>query len=118
LLDLRVRYLLKEQKLPGAGVSAAKMKKRGGDNATGLYNAACLYALCAGAAKSPSPPAPLPDGARGEKLADEAMQLLRQAVAKGYKDIKHLKKDEDLRTLREREDYKKLLQELSDRPNP
>jgi tetratricopeptide (TPR) repeat protein len=112
LLNLRVRYLLHEQKLTAAVETAAKAKERAGDKADLLYNAACLYALCAGAAKSASPPAPLPEGARGDKLADEAMQLLRQAVAEGYKDIEHLKKDDDLNALREREDYKKLLESL------
>jgi hypothetical protein len=32
-------------------------------------------------------------------------------VAKGYKEIDHLKKDDDLKALRERDDYKKLLME-------
>jgi len=115
LLRMRVRYLLKEQKLPAAVETAAKMKERAGDQAASLYDAACLYALCAGAAKSPSPPAPLPEGARREKLADEAMRLLQQAVAKGYKNIDHLKKDDDLKALREREDYQKLVKELEEK---
>jgi hypothetical protein len=115
LLDLRVRYLLKEQKLPAAVETAAKMKERAGDQAASLYDAACLYALCAGAAKSPSPPATLPQGARGDKLADEAVELLRQAIAKGYKDAGHMKQDKDLDALREREDFKKLLKELEEK---
>jgi hypothetical protein len=115
LLDLRVRYLLKEQKLPAAVETAAKMKERTGPGAPGdaLYDAACLYALCAGAAKEAK--TPLPDGRGSDKLADDAMELLRQAIAKGHKDIEHLKKDDDLKALREREDYKKLLNELEEK---
>ncbi len=44
-----------------------------------------------------------------------AVELLRQAVAKGYKDIEHLKKDDDLKPLREREDYKKLVKDLEEK---
>jgi hypothetical protein len=44
--------------------------------------------------------------------ADQAMAMLRDAVAKGYKDIEHMKKDKDLDALREREDFKKVVAEL------
>jgi hypothetical protein len=43
---------------------------------------------------------------------DEAMKMLRDAVAKGYKDADHIKKDVDLDQLRSRDDFKKLLAEL------
>ena len=38
--------------------------------------------------------------------------MLRQAVAKGYKDAAHMKKDADLDALRERDDFKKLVAEM------
>jgi hypothetical protein len=38
--------------------------------------------------------------------------LLKQAVAKGYKDIKHMKTNDDLKALRERDGFKKLLAEI------
>jgi hypothetical protein len=44
--------------------------------------------------------------------ADRALALLRQAVARGYKDTAHMKKDADLQPLRAREDFKKLLAKL------
>jgi serine/threonine protein kinase/tetratricopeptide (TPR) repeat protein len=112
LLDARVRFLLKEQKLAAAVETAAKFKELAGNDKNGIYNAACAYALCAGAAKNPSLPSPLPNGARGDKLAEEAMGLLKQAVAKGYKDVANMKQDKDLNALRDREDFKKLLAEL------
>jgi len=43
---------------------------------------------------------------------DVAMKFLRDAVSKGYKDVAHLKKDSDLDPLREREDFKNLIEEL------
>jgi hypothetical protein len=113
LLDLRVRFLLKEQKLPAAAESAAKMKELAGDNVEQLYNAACEYALCAGAAKNPVANAPGSD-----KLAEEAIALLKQAVAKGYKNAAHMKQDKDLDALRDRADFQKLVAELEAAKKP
>ena len=64
-----------------------------------LHNLACVHALCAAAAKD-------------DKTAAKAVDLLKQAVAKGYKDVAQLKKDSDLDGLRQRDDFKKLLEEL------
>ena len=44
--------------------------------------------------------------------ADRAMDLLRQAIAKGYKDVKHLTTDKEFDPLRQRDDFKQLLAEL------
>jgi tetratricopeptide (TPR) repeat protein len=71
-----------------------------------LYDAACVFALAANCRQEP-----------GRVLSDEdcarrAMALLQQAVAKGYRDVEHMKKDEDLEALRKREDFKKLLADL------
>jgi hypothetical protein len=38
--------------------------------------------------------------------------VLRDAVAKGYKDAARMKEDKDLAPLRDRDDFKKLLAEL------
>jgi hypothetical protein len=40
------------------------------------------------------------------------MSMLRDAVAKGYKDAARMKKDQDLDSLRSREDFKQLLADL------
>jgi tetratricopeptide (TPR) repeat protein len=75
-----------------------------------IYAAARVLALAAGR----------PDKAAGSLSKDEcarrAMALLRQAVAKGFKDSEHLKKDDDLKALRGRDDFKKLLAELEAKP--
>jgi serine/threonine protein kinase/tetratricopeptide (TPR) repeat protein len=44
--------------------------------------------------------------------ADRAMELLHKAVQAGYKDAAHMAKDSDLDPLRDREDFKKLMEEL------
>jgi serine/threonine protein kinase/tetratricopeptide (TPR) repeat protein len=120
LLDMRLRSLLKEapelpQKLAAAAESAAKMKERAGDNAERLYDAACAYALCAAAAKQ-AKSAVSGAGASAhpgsEKLAEEALALLKQAVAQGFKNAAHMKQDKDLDALRARVDFQKLLAKL------
>jgi tetratricopeptide (TPR) repeat protein len=76
-------------------------------DATVLYNAACVFAL----ASAPPRAAPLPPEAR-DLYARRAIALLRQAVAKGWNDIEHMKNDEDLKPLRDRAGFKELLADL------
>jgi eukaryotic-like serine/threonine-protein kinase len=89
----------------------ALAQSRDADGAT-LYHLACICACSSAAAKD--------DAKLKDQYAARAVELLRQAVARGYKDIEHLKKDDGLRALREREDFKKLLEspERKDKPNP
>jgi hypothetical protein len=59
--------------------------------------------------------AKLPDAQRKElanSYADRALEALRQAVTRDYKDAANLKKDPDLDPLRGRDDFQKLLAEL------
>jgi hypothetical protein len=93
--------------------SAAKMKELAGDNPDRLYQAACAYALCA--AKSPSSSAASASNQEREKLAEEAIGLLKQAVAKGYQDVGGLRGNMDLAALQERTDFKNLLVQLDKR---
>ena len=44
--------------------------------------------------------------------ADRAMRWLHKAVQAGWKDAAHMKQDTDLDSLRERQDFKKLLESL------
>jgi hypothetical protein len=66
-----------------------------------MYNMACFHALM------------IPKSSDGAMEADRAMEWLKQAVAAGYKDVELFKKDTDLETLRQRDDFKKLLAELT-----
>jgi serine/threonine-protein kinase len=69
-----------------------------------LYDLACVFALSAASAGD--------DPKQTESYAARAVELLRQAVAKGYQDIAHLKNDPDLKTLRMRDDFRQLLRSL------
>jgi serine/threonine protein kinase/tetratricopeptide (TPR) repeat protein len=69
-----------------------------------LYNLACVCALAAAAVGD--------DAKLQDQYAARAVELLRQAVAKGYKDAAHAKQDKDLDALHSRSDFEKLLAEL------
>jgi tetratricopeptide (TPR) repeat protein len=74
--------------------------------ASTLYSAARVFALAADR----------PDESGGslskEECAKRAVALLQQAVARGFRDTEYMRKDNDLKALRERDDFKKLLAEL------
>ena len=54
-----------------------------------------------------------PNGSMSKaECAKRAVALLQQAVANGFKDAEHLKKDDDLKALRGRDDFKKLVAAL------
>jgi hypothetical protein len=44
--------------------------------------------------------------------ADQAMTWLKQAVAAGYKDVDKVNKDKDLDALRDRTDFRELVERL------
>jgi hypothetical protein len=75
--------------------------------ADSVYNAACVCALASSSVKK--------DPKLAEQYATRALELLRQAVAKGFKDVAHMKQDTDLDGLRGRDDFKKLMAQLEER---
>jgi hypothetical protein len=50
--------------------------------------------------------------AAAQLYSDAAMKALREAVSKGFKDVKLIKTDTDLDPLRQREDFQKFVAEL------
>jgi tetratricopeptide (TPR) repeat protein len=66
-----------------------------------LYDLACVYALAASR-----------DEPKREAYTGKALQLLRRAVGKGYADAEQLKKDDDFKALRDREDFRQLVSEV------
>jgi serine/threonine protein kinase/tetratricopeptide (TPR) repeat protein len=76
-----------------------------------LYNVACVCAIVSSAVKDANIP-----GAGATRLAEtystRAVELLQQAVAKGYKEAALMKKEKELDALRDREDFKRLVGEL------
>jgi tetratricopeptide (TPR) repeat protein len=77
------------------------------DDPVALYNAACVYAL----ASVPSKTNPI-SSEQQARYGERAVALLRQSIARGFKRFQDMKKDDDLKALRQREDFKKLLSEM------
>jgi eukaryotic-like serine/threonine-protein kinase len=79
---------------------------------TDTYNAACVVALCAAAARADGRLAPIARDRLGEQYTLRSVALLRQAVARGFKDRTHLKQDEDLKAIRGHPEYQKFSEEI------
>ncbi len=80
-----------------------------------LYDLACTRAKLAGAAAD-SGSGLSPAEARAE--ADQAMAVLRRSVAAGFNSAEKIQKDTDLESLQNRDDFKKLIQELQQPKKP
>jgi hypothetical protein len=112
--SLRLRHFQKVGDPAGCRATAALWEKLSRPDAESLYTAACFRAVTAAVqAKSPGP-----NAARlADADADKAMELLQKAVKAGWNDAAHMKKHDDLKLLREREDFKKLLSDLETKKN-
>jgi serine/threonine protein kinase/tetratricopeptide (TPR) repeat protein len=75
-----------------------------------LYNAACTYALASAATSV--------EAESREVYARRAVELLHQAVAHGWQNAPRLQRDEDLNSLHDRDDFKKLVAELRKQSPP
>jgi hypothetical protein len=92
--------------------TAEEIVRFGHEPALDTYGAGCLMARCITLAEKD---AALPEAKRkelAESYAQQALALLQEAVKIGYKDLARMKKDPDLESLRQREEFKKLLAEL------
>ena len=84
-------------------------------DAVAVYNAACVHALAVARARQD---ATLPEAEReerAERYAGCAVDLLRLSVARGFDDLEHMRKDEDLDALHQRGDFEALLEQLEGR---
>jgi tetratricopeptide (TPR) repeat protein len=89
-----------------AAIEEAEELAKNGDSVVS-YNAACIYAL----ASKPTKANPISPEQQA-KYAERAIALLRQAIAKGYRNAQEMKNDDDLKSLRPRDDFQELLREM------
>jgi eukaryotic-like serine/threonine-protein kinase len=78
------------------------------ENSAALHNVARTLALSV----------PLVQGEQKQAMAAEAVQMLRAAVAAGWSNAQHTDRDPDLASLRDRDDFRRLLTELFDQGFP
>ena len=77
-----------------------------------VYNAACVFSRASAAADHDTKLSPTDHNRVKARYAERAMELLRQAVAKGWRHPRVIKEDPDLEPLRARKDFQKLLADL------
>jgi serine/threonine protein kinase/tetratricopeptide (TPR) repeat protein len=94
----------------GALRAVQDIRALGWNSAIDGYHAARSLARCIPIANQQLGPALRQDATRF--YADETMALLRDAVARGWKDTAQMKKDTDLDALRQRGDFQQLLADL------
>jgi tetratricopeptide (TPR) repeat protein len=104
----RADCLLHIGKISEAGAEADDLAKSVSDGGS-LYDVGCIYSLASHKTA---------EHAFKERYSTRAVTTLREAIAKGYKNIAHMKKDTDLDPLRGREDFKKLITELERSQQP
>jgi eukaryotic-like serine/threonine-protein kinase len=97
-----------------AAQQADQVRKAAPQNPLILYNIACCYALCAEAVGAGRLPEELPANDRAGQLEfiRNAIATLREAVSRGFKMKETLLSDPDLAAVRERPEFKKLLDEI------
>src|SRR5262249_30682011 len=95
-----------------AAETAAELARLRTDNAEDAYDAACILVKCVKAAEQDQKTAEDMRKGLHDRYTDRALGLLREAMKRGYKDIEHMKKDDDLASLRANPDFQKLLAEL------
>jgi serine/threonine protein kinase/tetratricopeptide (TPR) repeat protein len=92
--------------------TADELARFGFDPAKDCYTAAGLFCRCMTLADKDTRLADARRRKLAQSYAGRALKLLRQAVAKGFKDAAHMGQDPDLKPLSAREEFKKLLAEL------
>jgi WD40 repeat protein/tRNA A-37 threonylcarbamoyl transferase component Bud32 len=100
----------------GAAKNAEALAKLALAGPTEVYNAACLTARCAPLVEKDEALTPEKRQELVKSLSDRAMAHLRASVDKGFRNPRHIQNDPDLKSLRERRDFKKLLEDLSKPP--
>jgi hypothetical protein len=110
LMNFRLRHYEKAKDATGCRATAEMWENLKRTDSASLFDAACMRAVTTTILRAGNLSAAAADDAAAE--ADRAMAWLKLALAAGYKDAAHLKKDKDLDVLRERPDFRKLLVEL------
>jgi tetratricopeptide (TPR) repeat protein len=98
--------------------AAAKLRDLGWDAPADAYDAACALALCLATVEKIAKAGEQERNRQVHSYGGRAVALLREAVARGYKDAGHMRQDEDLAALRDRPDFRKLLTELENSTAP
>jgi serine/threonine protein kinase/tetratricopeptide (TPR) repeat protein len=95
--------------------AAQKLRDLGSNPSADAYDGACCLASCIPVIQNDDRATKEARAKQTAFYADEAMTMLRDAVAKGWKNAAQMKRDKHLEPLHDREDFKKLVAELEAR---
>jgi hypothetical protein len=95
-----------------AVAAAGKRRDVGWNPRADAYAAACALADCIPIVEKDANLEAAKRRVEAKFYADEAVKILRDAVAKGYRDAAHIEKNTSFDPLRARDDFKTLLAEL------
>jgi tetratricopeptide (TPR) repeat protein len=105
-----------EEALRAARAALAAWDPRLAERPASLVELAGTRVLCAALVGVGRTDLTAEEAAERRRLEDEAVEALRTAVAKGFRDVRVLKCDFDLDPLRRREDFAALVRELEGKP--
>jgi tetratricopeptide (TPR) repeat protein len=115
ILTTRIRSSAGLGDQAGAVQAAQKLRDLGWDPPGNAYDAAKYLALCIPIVRQDDRTTAEQRDKQAAFYGDEAMKLLREAVARGHKDAARPKRDPDFDALRERQDFQNLLTDLQDK---
>jgi serine/threonine protein kinase/Flp pilus assembly protein TadD len=111
-----VEVLLLRKQPAEAAAAALELARVRPENAEDAFDASGFLARCSPLVQQDQNTPPTKRGELAQQYADQAMNLLREALRRGYKDIAQIKTSAALAALRSRPDFQSLLTELNTKP--
>lgn len=110
LLEMRGIQFASQSRFGEAAQAAATLRELDTAASTQLYNAACVFSLCA-ASINPADGESLTNGQAAQRDAwiMDAIATLKKAIETGWDDFGHMQKDGDLAVIRDLPEFKALV---------
>jgi serine/threonine-protein kinase len=102
----------------GARATAEELAQDTGRHGAAVYDAACIITRCAQFARDDQALTEIERARRSRAQFDRAMELLRVAVKAGWNNAAWTERDPDLVPLHGRDDFRRLVASMFDRPFP
>ena len=109
LLELRGVQFVQEGRVGDALQAVAKLRELGTATPDQLYNAACVYCLCAVHIKAEKDELTAEQTVQRQKHITDALETLREALQGGFKDFAQMQKDTDLSVLHDLPEFRALI---------
>lgn len=107
-LALRAGKMVRRGELAIAVRIGDKLRESQPEDNSNHYNAACVYALCAAFVTKDKPAPTEAEKLERQKFVNLAIECLQQAIASGWDDFDHMRKDTDLNVLHDLPEFEAL----------